>query len=521
MRSLTLPPLQCVLLSVASLALLLHPPLLTQCAEVAFFTDVAPLYYAANASTPTSNSSSNSTFTAVIPYSFSHLTTSLLFYTNATNLTVTLANSSLSLPIRLSQLPSSSSTPTSANLSYVPSILVLCLTPDCPSSPATLLCASFLPSACQLSISLASTLPSSSRSPLFSLSIYHLTSLPLSTTATAQLSPTAWRYYSTYITGADLDVYYDLSITPNPTLTRTPNVDFYLASPSAPLYFIFPDLTNPNDRHAPGTEEGVLLFSAGGAATFEEGVYITGIYAPSTSAATTQYQLSIGGGYDQGETSFGLSLFAIVGALIILVLCLLTAVAVIARRRRYAIREFNESMQAAAVTDDAEALRRLQLMAAMRGMNLEGVLLMPQPQPHGVSEEEIRALPEYRFTRRDRGDGAGVEGAEEEWRCTICLDEYSEGESVLKRLGCGHEFHAACISEWLKTARHPVCPLCLQNVRHAHDVAKKGNGEAVVAEQAGVELQQVRPKVAVDVEPGDDELIGVVHVHEEERKEEQ
>ncbi|OAO11840.1 hypothetical protein AV274_6453 [Blastocystis sp. ATCC 50177/Nand II] len=46
--------------------------------------------------------------------------------------------------------------------------------------------------------------------------------------------------------------------------------------------------------------------------------------------------------------------------------------------------------------------------------------------------------------------------------CPICLEDFKEGEPV-KRLPCGHLFHAACVKEWIVDVRG-VCPLCRQGI---------------------------------------------------------
>ncbi|CAN0533594.1 unnamed protein product, partial [Ectocarpus sp. 12 AP-2014] len=41
--------------------------------------------------------------------------------------------------------------------------------------------------------------------------------------------------------------------------------------------------------------------------------------------------------------------------------------------------------------------------------------------------------------------------------CSVCLDDYEEGDELLQ-VTCGHAFHRACIDHWLKA--HRVCPCC-------------------------------------------------------------
>jgi len=71
----------------------------------------------------------------------------------------------------------------------------------------------------------------------------------------------------------------------------------------------------------------------------------------------------------------------------------------------------------------------------------------------GLPPETLAALPEIAFKKQaDEGDGE---------RCTVCLDDYEDGEIVLQ-LPCSHIFHGHCVPEWFKTQK--TCPLCRHGV---------------------------------------------------------
>nr|GMC92527.1 probable E3 ubiquitin-protein ligase RHY1A [Ipomoea batatas] len=70
--------------------------------------------------------------------------------------------------------------------------------------------------------------------------------------------------------------------------------------------------------------------------------------------------------------------------------------------------------------------------------------------PRGLTLSEINGLKQEGF----KSSGGG---AEEEWRCSICLEEFSKGVNITT-LPCSHRFHHSCIATWLE--RQASCPLC-------------------------------------------------------------
>lgn len=51
--------------------------------------------------------------------------------------------------------------------------------------------------------------------------------------------------------------------------------------------------------------------------------------------------------------------------------------------------------------------------------------------------------------------------------CMICMEDY-ELEDQIRKLGCGHFYHEACIDEWLR--RSKLCPYCRQPIGDAQDL---------------------------------------------------
>ena len=99
------------------------------------------------------------------------------------------------------------------------------------------------------------------------------------------------------------------------------------------------------------------------------------------------------------------------------------------------------------------------LMLAWGGPQIfqNGVAVAPHrpPRPQGLAPGTIREmLPAEPYALPPLGERSPSFTAPE---CTICLENLIEGDEV-RRLKCGHVFHAECIDSWL--VKVAACPLC-------------------------------------------------------------
>uniref|UniRef100_I1R3W5 RING-type domain-containing protein n=1 Tax=Oryza glaberrima TaxID=4538 RepID=I1R3W5_ORYGL len=63
----------------------------------------------------------------------------------------------------------------------------------------------------------------------------------------------------------------------------------------------------------------------------------------------------------------------------------------------------------------------------------------------------------------------------EEEACAVCLEGFKEGDRV-KKMPCSHDFHANCISDWLRVSR--LCPHCRFALPAEKDSEQKNPEEA-------------------------------------------
>jgi hypothetical protein len=84
--------------------------------------------------------------------------------------------------------------------------------------------------------------------------------------------------------------------------------------------------------------------------------------------------------------------------------------------------------------------------------------LMEQHQgnaPPPAAEEDIKALPRIKVT-----EAMVLEGLD----CTVCKEDLVLDEELVQ-LPCKHNYHFACVAEWLKA--HDVCFPCLEDRKEA------------------------------------------------------
>ncbi|XP_072987447.1 putative RING-H2 finger protein ATL69 [Typha latifolia] len=79
---------------------------------------------------------------------------------------------------------------------------------------------------------------------------------------------------------------------------------------------------------------------------------------------------------------------------------------------------------------------------------------LDEPSEHAISGLEpvaVAAIPKMKYNR-------DAFRSKEDAQCSICLGEYEEKEMLRIMPTCRHNFHLACIDEWLQ--KQPTCPIC-------------------------------------------------------------
>ena len=76
-----------------------------------------------------------------------------------------------------------------------------------------------------------------------------------------------------------------------------------------------------------------------------------------------------------------------------------------------------------------------------------------RPERRRLTREQVESLlPAHQRI------GHADDSSETPCECSICLDDFTEGDYV-RKLPCNHEYHSECIVKWL-VERHSTCPLC-------------------------------------------------------------
>ncbi len=60
--------------------------------------------------------------------------------------------------------------------------------------------------------------------------------------------------------------------------------------------------------------------------------------------------------------------------------------------------------------------------------------------------------------------------------CVICLDPYKNGESLIMKLPCDHEFHEECVRRWL-IDHHKTCPICKRDITQQTSTSSNNDEE--------------------------------------------
>jgi hypothetical protein len=74
----------------------------------------------------------------------------------------------------------------------------------------------------------------------------------------------------------------------------------------------------------------------------------------------------------------------------------------------------------------------------------------------GIDEATLKGYPEvvYGEARRNKNRKVGTTCT----CCSVCLDNYGDGDVLRMLPECGHLFHRECVDPWLR--KHPTCPVC-------------------------------------------------------------
>ncbi|EOA36670.1 hypothetical protein CARUB_v10012007mg [Capsella rubella] len=89
------------------------------------------------------------------------------------------------------------------------------------------------------------------------------------------------------------------------------------------------------------------------------------------------------------------------------------------------------------------------------------MIYSPHEVNRGLDESAIRAIPIFKFKKRDVVAGEEDQNKSSQ-ECSVCLNEFQENEKLRIIPNCCHVFHIDCIDIWLQGNAN--CPLCRTSV---------------------------------------------------------
>ena len=244
--------------------------------------------------------------------------------------------------------------------------------------------------------------------------------------------------------------------------------------------------------------------------------------SPSLPSTSSWPGSASGTGASQPAAGSATSVVGIVSAVLVLAICLCSAAAVVAAKRRsdrvrewhsllaqaqlsrtrhQLVRLMRRAAEAEADDDDgfglgrvSEIRRRAEAAIAASSSPLPATDSLSPELSSGCSLDEVDGLLSHLYRQ-----STGSEAAETASHCVVCLSDFELGVSRLTTLQCGHSYHTDCIARWLQL--HALCPLCLRPCRIKRDAAAgvaagREDGEAAAIELTAIVLQHSQASAA-------------------------